>query len=279
MPVQQRLRPHREGPPRATRSTRLSAASSSRSPGVNCGLLTCRRRIDSSWRNTRISNSFERSPRRRPEFLHPTGRVAGGYSSAPRRSRASRARRRSAGGPNAGSPAPAVAPTPELPPTAAAVPADRPAVATSDAQVSDANGGASAESPDARSAMSVAGGQQRRQAMPDRPASAFVVRPGGAGSRARGGAPAAQGERMISASSRRAMHRGRARPRPSPGDLAMTLQVEARNVTHDSTVDLDDARRRGAVAPQPRAHRRLMTPAVQYCARIGGRKVHHSPRR
>jgi hypothetical protein len=45
-------------------STRLSAAKSSRSRGVNCGLLTCRRRIDSSCRNTKISSSFERSPRR-----------------------------------------------------------------------------------------------------------------------------------------------------------------------------------------------------------------------
>jgi hypothetical protein len=32
----------------------------------------------------------------------------------------------------------------------------------------------------------------------------------------------------------------------------VTLQVEARNVTHDSTVDLDDPVRRRAVAPQPR---------------------------
>ena len=32
----------------------------------------------------------------------------------------------------------------------------------------------------------------------------------------------------------------------------MTLQVEARNVTHNSTVDLDDPVCRGAVAPQPR---------------------------
>jgi hypothetical protein len=32
----------------------------------------------------------------------------------------------------------------------------------------------------------------------------------------------------------------------------VTLQVEARNVTHNSTVDLDDPVRRRAVAPQPR---------------------------
>ena len=32
----------------------------------------------------------------------------------------------------------------------------------------------------------------------------------------------------------------------------MTLQVKARNVAHDSTVDLDDPVRRSAVAPQPR---------------------------
>jgi hypothetical protein len=36
------------------------------------------------------------------------------------------------------------------------------------------------------------------------------------------------------------------------GDLAATLQVEARDVTHDSTVDLDDPVRRRHVAPQPR---------------------------
>src|SRR5580765_6815958 len=35
------------------------------------------------------------------------------------------------------------------------------------------------------------------------------------------------------------------------GDLAVALQVEARNVAHDSTVDLDDPVRRRAVAPQP----------------------------
>ena len=32
----------------------------------------------------------------------------------------------------------------------------------------------------------------------------------------------------------------------------MTLQLEARNVTHNSTVDLDDPVRRRGVAPQPR---------------------------
>src|SRR5256885_11151250 len=36
------------------------------------------------------------------------------------------------------------------------------------------------------------------------------------------------------------------------GDLAPALQVEARNVTHDSTVDLDHPVRRRTVAPQPR---------------------------
>ena len=36
------------------------------------------------------------------------------------------------------------------------------------------------------------------------------------------------------------------------GDLAATLQIEARNLTHDSTVDLDDPVRRRHVAPQPR---------------------------
>src|SRR2546423_9853042 len=40
---------------------------------------------------------------------------------------------------------------------------------------------------------------------------------------------------------------------PDPiGDLAPALQVEARNVTHNSTVDLDHPVRRRAVAPQPR---------------------------
>src|SRR4029450_5711001 len=50
--------------------------------------------------------------------------------------------------------------------------------------------------------------------------------------------------------------RGHAAPpifRADPiGDLAVTVQVEARNVTHDSTVDLDDPVRRRAVALQPR---------------------------
>jgi len=36
------------------------------------------------------------------------------------------------------------------------------------------------------------------------------------------------------------------------GDLAVTLQVEACNVTHDSTVDLDHPVRRRGVVPQPR---------------------------
>ena len=43
--------------------TRLSAASNSRSLSVSCGRRACRRRIDNSWRKTRISSSFERSPR------------------------------------------------------------------------------------------------------------------------------------------------------------------------------------------------------------------------
>jgi hypothetical protein len=43
-------------------STPLSAASTSRSRVADRGLLTCRRRIDSSWRSTRISSSLERSP-------------------------------------------------------------------------------------------------------------------------------------------------------------------------------------------------------------------------
>ena len=39
---------------------RLSDASSARSARVNFGRVDCRRRITSSWRRTRISNSFER---------------------------------------------------------------------------------------------------------------------------------------------------------------------------------------------------------------------------
>ena len=46
--------------------------------------------------------------------------------------------------------------------------------------------------------------------------------------------------------------RGPNLPADPIGDLAVTLQVEARNVTHNSTVDLDDPVRRGGVAPQPR---------------------------
>src|SRR5438046_1833967 len=42
---------------------RLSAASSARSARVSLGLDHCRRRIASSWRRTRISNSFERRGR------------------------------------------------------------------------------------------------------------------------------------------------------------------------------------------------------------------------
>ena len=36
------------------------------------------------------------------------------------------------------------------------------------------------------------------------------------------------------------------------GDFAVTLQIEARHVTYDSTVELDDPVRRRDVAPQPR---------------------------
>src|SRR5262249_7839305 len=43
--------------------SRPSAASSSRSCGSNRGRPSCRRRIDSSCRSTRISSSFARSPR------------------------------------------------------------------------------------------------------------------------------------------------------------------------------------------------------------------------
>jgi len=47
----------------AVTEARLNAASTSRSPGSNCGLFTCRRKTSNSWRSTRISSSFERSPR------------------------------------------------------------------------------------------------------------------------------------------------------------------------------------------------------------------------
>jgi hypothetical protein len=53
----------KKAPQRRCGSTRLSAASSSRSCGSNRGRPTCRRKIDSSWRRTRISTSFSRSPR------------------------------------------------------------------------------------------------------------------------------------------------------------------------------------------------------------------------
>jgi hypothetical protein len=42
---------------------RLNAASNTRSCASNRGWPACRRRIDSSWRSTRISSSFARSPR------------------------------------------------------------------------------------------------------------------------------------------------------------------------------------------------------------------------
>ena len=44
-------------------SERLSAASTLRSAGVSFGCRPCRRSIASSWRNTRISSSFERRGR------------------------------------------------------------------------------------------------------------------------------------------------------------------------------------------------------------------------
>jgi hypothetical protein len=46
----------------------------------------------------------------------------------------------------------------------------------------------------------------------------------------------------------------------------VTLQVEARNVTHDSTVDLDDPVRGRDVAPQPRP------PSVEARSIIGLRR-------
>jgi hypothetical protein len=52
-------------------SARLSAASKILSRGENRGLLTCRRRIESSWRNTRISSSFDRLLRARAAGRQP----------------------------------------------------------------------------------------------------------------------------------------------------------------------------------------------------------------
>jgi hypothetical protein len=46
-------------------SIRLKAASNRRSFVSNFGRLVWRRRIDSSWRSTRVSSSFARSPRSR----------------------------------------------------------------------------------------------------------------------------------------------------------------------------------------------------------------------
>jgi len=63
VPAKQRIWLEREGRPRRLGSERLSDASSARSARVGIGLDACRRRIASSWRRTRISNSFERRGR------------------------------------------------------------------------------------------------------------------------------------------------------------------------------------------------------------------------
>src|SRR6266545_1150669 len=63
VPAKQRLRLEREDCPGGPRHERLSDASSARSARVNFGREDCRRRIASSWRRTRISNSFERRGR------------------------------------------------------------------------------------------------------------------------------------------------------------------------------------------------------------------------
>jgi hypothetical protein len=107
-------------------------------------------------------------------------------------SRASPARRRSADGPSADSPARTGIPPPEPQPTGSAVRAGRAPVATSDERAFDASAEASAESLDACHAMSAGGGTLLPPAAPDQPSGASVVRPAGAGSRARGATPAAR---------------------------------------------------------------------------------------
>src|SRR6266536_3068094 len=110
-------------------------------------------------------------------------------------------------------------------------------VAASDERAFDASAEASAESLDASHAMSAAGGTLLPPAAPDQPSGASVARPAGAGSQARGAAPAAR------------------RPsRAGPDGYAQARRAEP-------------ARRdRGTRRPYPRSsqlpHRRAMTPIL-----------------
>jgi hypothetical protein len=63
MPAKQRLRRDGEAGLRSRQRERLSVASSARSLRVSFGCRACRRKIASSWRRMRISNSFERPGR------------------------------------------------------------------------------------------------------------------------------------------------------------------------------------------------------------------------
>src|SRR6266496_4939785 len=63
MPAKQRLGLNEKLAHAVWWSERLSDASSARSARVSFGREPCRRRIASSWRRTRISNSFERRGR------------------------------------------------------------------------------------------------------------------------------------------------------------------------------------------------------------------------
>jgi hypothetical protein len=120
----------------------------------------------------------------------PPERAADGCSSERRRSRAWLAHHRSAGGPSADSPARAATPTREPQPAASAVHAGRPPAATSGERVLDASAAESAGSPEADAATSAADGRLRLPTGPDRARGASAGRPAGAGSRARGAAPA-----------------------------------------------------------------------------------------
>ncbi len=63
VPAKQRRRLDQQDRPGRPGNERLSDASSSRSVRVSFGVEACQRRIASSWRRTRISNSFERRGR------------------------------------------------------------------------------------------------------------------------------------------------------------------------------------------------------------------------
>ena len=107
-------------------------------------------------------------------------------------SRAWPARRRSACGPSADSPAPAATPVPEPSPEAPAGHAVLAPAAICGERVLDASEEAFAESLTARHVTSAAGGTPRLQAEPDQPSGVPAAQAAGAGSRARGAAPTAR---------------------------------------------------------------------------------------